>query len=192
MARWYAVYVQTGKEELAARHIRRDVDGVEQVVTPDAERVEVRPDGTVLRRRERLFPGYIFLRAEKMTAHLYQRLVRLRDAGVRRVFADVEVTEEEMARVAWHLTPEVTVPEEALRPEVGRKAEKARRPKPRLNPKEFRRLVRLVVERVRVRRTSLVAIIRRSIRTVIVPASDLPSVFSSPRFLEWFSVVDTT
>lgn len=190
---WYAMQVGAGKEELVSRLVRQHVPDVEQVMAPIAVRAEAKADVAgkprVATRREKLFPGYVFLCVRALSGAVYRGVAALRDAGARSILDQAEVTDEEMARVAWHLMPELVVPEEAVEPRAARRAEKAPRPKPYLTPEQVH-LLRVVIQRIRVQRSALAAAVRRTVRTVLVPAAELSRILSCS--LPFLDFLDTS
>lgn len=197
---WFAIFVLTGRESLIARFLR-SVPGVVNVLPPLAHRYEATPDGAVAVRTENLYPGYIFFQAAAMTAEIFQGVMRLWHLGVRRVFL-TPIPEEEMARVAEHLQPELLLAGAAAsgQPAVDaaavREAAVDQEEAAQVDPAaRAARMVRVVIENLGIKRRKAAAIVRRFTRTFFVPVASLSSLLSSSAFSplpQWVSLVDTS
>lgn len=200
---WFVIFVLVGRESLIARYLR-SVPGIMTVLTPFAHRLEVTPGGAVAVRTENLYPGYIFFQAAGMTAEIFQGVMRLWHLGVRRVFL-TPVPEEEMARVAEHLQPEVLVAAGArpaasgqpvLNTAAVREAAVDQEKVAQVDPAaRAARIARVVIENLGIKRRKAAAIVRRFTRTFFVPVASLSRLLSSSALsplLEWFSLVDTS
>lgn len=199
---WFAIFALTGRENLIARFLR-SVPGIVNVLPPLAHRFEATPDGAVAVRTENLYSGYIFFQAAAMTAEIFQGVMRLWYLGVRRVFL-TPIPEEEMARVAEHLQPELLLagarPAASGQPVVDAAAVREAAVEPdraaQVDPAaRAARMVRVVIEGLGVKRRNAAAIVRRFTRTFFVPVASLSRLLSSSvlsPLLERFSLVDTS
>lgn len=201
---WFVLFALTGRENLIAKYLR-SVPGVLAVLPPFAHRFEVLDGGAVAMRSENLYPGYLFFQAAAMTAEIYHGVMRLWHLGVRRLFL-TPISDEEMARVAEHLQPEVLVAMNGQRPAVPEQTavdpaavrEAAVEPDraAQVDPAaRAARMVRVVIEGLGVKRRNAAAIVRRFTRTFFVPVASLSRLLSSSvlsPLLERFSLVDTS